>query len=226
MRTDFAGITFYDGQGILVRIDDNFLKTSDLHGQSICVQANSTSASNIVEYYNSIGVAVEIRDFDERTTALKQYDSGACDAYTGDKSSLIAQQTLLSKPEQHMILPDNISREPLGPVVRHGDDNWRDIITWTIQCMINAEALDISQSNVVDMHASDNLMVKYLLGIEGELGQTMGLSNDFCYQIILQVGNFKDIYNRHLGPNTQFNLPRGLNALHSDGGLLYPLPFK
>lgn len=226
MRADYAGVTFYDGQGVLVRISDEFRKMSDLVNKAICVQANSTSASNVHEYFDGLGIPVEILEFEDRITALKQYDEGACDAYTADKSSLIAQQTLMSRPGDHVILLEEISREPLGPLVRHGDPNWKDVVTWTIQCLISAESLNISQENVDTFLESESLIIKHLLGVEGKLGRKLGVSDDFCYQIVKQVGNYKDIYDRHLGPDTFFNLPRGVNALYTDGGQHYPLPFK
>lgn len=226
LASDFATVTFYDGQGIMVRESSGIQKLSDLRNKAICVQEGSTSSANIVDYFENIGITIEVREFSDRIAARGQYEDGACDGYTGDKSSLIAQQILLAEPEAHKILIEDLSREPLGPVVRHGDDNWKDIVTWSIQCTINAEFLGINQDNVDDELASEQLVVRRLLGLEGELGKKIGLPNDFCYQIIRQVGNFADIYARHLGANTPFNLPRGLNGLYVDGGLLYPLPFK
>lgn len=226
LRVNYAGVTFFDGQGVMVRKSSNIRKLSDLRSKAICVQAGSTSASNVIDYYDNIGINVEVQQFDDRVAAFDQYIDDGCDAYTGDKSSLLAQKLLLKEPSKHQILVEDMSREPLGPVVRHEDDNWSDVITWTIQCLINAEALEVTQDNVDAQLDSSNLAIKRLLGIEGELGRKMGLSDDFCYQVIRQVGNYQDIYNRHLGPRTEFNLPRGLNALYSDGGLLYPLPFK
>lgn len=226
LHVNYAGVTFFDGQGVMVRKSSNIRKLSDLRSKAICVQAGSTSAANVIDYYENIGINVEVQQFDDRVAAFGQYKDGGCDAYTGDKSSLLAQKLLLKDPSDHQILVEDMSREPLGPVVRHEDDNWADVVTWTIQCLINAEALEVTQANVDEMLASENLAIKRLLGLEGELGKKMGLSNDFCYQAIRQIGNYEDIYNRHLGPRTEFNLPRGLNALYSDGGLLYPLPFK
>jgi general L-amino acid transport system substrate-binding protein len=225
-RTDYAGVTFYDGQGVLVRRASDIRKVSDLRGKAVCVQAGSTSASNILDHFESLGLTIELRDFQDRVAALKQYDEGGCDGYTGDKSSLIAQLSLLSNPEQHTVLIDDISREPLGPVVRHEDNNWKDIVAWTVQCLINAEALDVTRANVQERREQDSIAIRRLLGKDSNLGEKMGISNDFCYQIINQIGNYKDIYNRHLGPGSPFNLPRGLNALYTDGGILYPMPFK
>ncbi len=226
MRANFAGVTFYDGQGVLVRVADELRKLSDLRGKSICVQSGSTSSDNVLTYFDSLDLNVEIRTFDDRITALKEYSEHACDAYTGDKSSLIAQQSLLSRPSDHMILLKKISREPLGPLVRHNDDNWLDVVRWSVQCMLNGEYLGYSQANIKEKRLLDEEAVNSALGITAGLGQKIGLPNDFCYQIILQVGNYKDVYDRHLGPKTRFDLPRGLNALYSDGGLHYPLPMK
>ena len=226
LGVDFAAVTFYDGQGMMVRVDSDIYKLSDLRDKAICVQANSTSASNVVDYYENVGLTVEVRAFNDRVAAFNEYVAGGCDAYTGDKTSLISQRTLLNVPFAHKILADELSREPLGPVVRHEDDNWKDIVSWSIQCLFNAEALDVSQDNVEEQLESTDLEIQTLLGVDTKLGEILGLPNDFCYQIIRQVGNYEDIYNRHLGPDTDFNLPRGLNALYSDGGLLYPLPFK
>lgn len=225
-RSNYAGVTFYDGQGVLVRRDSNIRKVSDLRGKAVCVQAGSTSAVNIVDHFGNLGLSIELRDFSDRIAALRQYDEGGCDGYTGDKSSLIAQLPLLTSPSEHHVLVDNISREPLGPVVRHADDNWYDIVGWTIQCLFNAEALNVSQDNLQEKQLDESIAIKRLLGIDSKLGEKMGVANDFCYQVIDQVGNYKDIYNRHLGPDSQFNLPRGLNSLYTDGGIIYPMPFK
>lgn len=156
LRVNYAGVTFYDGQGVLVRVKDEIRKMSDLRGKAICVQANSTSASNVVDYFNEIDVPIEVRPFEDRIIALKQYDERAYDGYTGDKSSLIAQQTLLTEPSDHNILLEDISREPLGPMVRHGDDNWQDVVSWTLQCLINAEMLKVSQENVDSFLSSEH----------------------------------------------------------------------
>lgn len=226
MRANYAGVVFFDGQGVLVREADEIRKLSDLHKKSICVQAGSTSARNVEDFYSGVGLEVEIRPFDDRITALKQYGQKSCDAYTGDKSSLLAQRTLLTRPSDHVLLIDEISREPLGPVVRHEDDNWLDVVTWTLQCTLNGEFHNLSKDNIDTRLATEKELTETQLGITSKLGRKIGLPEDFCYQIIKQVGNYQDIYTRHLGPDTAFDLPRGLNALYSDGGLHYPLPMK
>jgi general L-amino acid transport system substrate-binding protein len=226
LRADYAGITFYDGQGVLVRDEDEIRKLSDFQMRTICVQSGSTSSANVLAYFADQGLSVEVREFDDRIAALKQYEQRGCDGYTGDKSSLISQRTLLEDPKEHRILIDQISREPLGPVVRHNDDVWKDVVTWTIQCMLNGEQLGVSADTVKDDLDSDKVAIQRLLGVAGDLGEKLGLQNDFCFQTISQVGNYKDIYERHLGPETDFNLARGLNALDVDGGIHYPLPFQ
>jgi general L-amino acid transport system substrate-binding protein len=226
LRADYAGITFYDGQGVLVRDADEIRKLSDFQSRTICVQSGSTSASNVATYFADQGLSVEVREFDDRIAALKQYEQKGCDGYTGDKSSLISQRTLLAHPNEHRILVDQISREPLGPVVRHNDGVWKDVVTWTIQCMLNGEQLGVSMDTVKENLSSEKVAVQRLLGGDGELGEKLGLQNDFCFQVISQVGNYKDIYERHLGSETDFNLARGLNALDVDGGIHYPLPFQ
>jgi general L-amino acid transport system substrate-binding protein len=133
---------------------------------------------------------------------------------------------LLSQPDDHIILVSDISREPLGPVVRHGDDNWLDVVTWTIQCMLTGEFHGISQENIAALRTSDETTLFDHIGASRQLGRKIGLSDNFCYEVILQVGNYKDVYDRHLGPDTEFNLPRGLNALFHNGGLHYPLPMN
>jgi general L-amino acid transport system substrate-binding protein len=226
MRANYAGVVFYDGQGMLVRKADEIRKLSDLQGKSICVQTASTSAVNVEDYFARVGLPIEIRAFENRITALKQYGQKSCDAYTGDKSSLLAQRTLLPRPDDHTLLIDEISREPLGPVVRHEDDNWLDVVNWTFQCLLNGELYDLSKDNIDLRLNTDRETVERQLGITTKLGKKMGLAEDFCYQIIKQVGNYNDIYTRHLGPDTLFDLPRGQNALYTDGGLHYPLPMK
>lgn len=226
MRANYAGVNFYDGQGVMVRKNDEIRKLSDLRNKSICVQSGSTSKINVIDYFEKLGIPVEIQQFDQRVAALKQYEEEACDAYTGDKTSLLSQRTLLLEPNQHIILHKEISREPLGPLVRHNDDNWQDIVRWTLQCMLNAELLNLSQENIAEHMETDSDYVSDSLGITSKLGRKMGLQDDFCLQIIKQVGNYEDVYNKHLGPETNLDLPRGLNALYVDGGLHYPLPLK
>ncbi len=223
---NFAPTTFYDGQGMLVRKDSGIETLEDLDGGTVCVNAGTTTEKNLADVFRSLGIEYEPVVFAESNDVLKAYDEGRCDAWTTDKSGLIANSQLLSNPEDHQILDVTMSKEPLGPLVRHGDDNWFDIVKWSVFCTVQAEELGITSENVDDMLGSDNPKVLNTLGVEGDLGQAMGLNNDFCYQIIKQVGNYGEIYNRHLGPDTPYNVPRGVNALWTDGGLMYSPPFR
>ncbi len=223
---DFTPVTFYDGQGMMVRKDAGIDTMADLAGGTICVQAGTTTEKNLSDYFSANGIDYTPLVFPDAPTTLDAYDQGSCDGFTTDKSGLVSNQILLSDPSAHKILVEDMSREPLGPLTRHGDNNWNDVASWAVLCTINAEFLDITSENVDSMLGGDDPTVTDLLGETGDLGQNLGLSNDFCYQIIKQVGNYEEIYNRNLGPDTPFDLPRGLNALYTDGGILYPIPFK
>lgn len=223
---DFAPTTFYDGQGMMVRKDSDIESLEDLEGGTVCVQAGTTTEKNLADVFRARDIDFEPVVFPDADTTREAYDTGSCDGFTTDKSGLVSQQTLLSEPEAHVILDETMSKEPLGPLVRHGDDNWFDIVKWTVNCTIQAEELGINSENVDEFLGSDDPVVQNLLGEVGDLGLALGLDNDFCYQVIKQVGNYGQIYNRNLGPDTPFNLPRGLNNLYTEGGLLYSPPFR
>jgi general L-amino acid transport system substrate-binding protein len=223
---NFCPTTFYDGQGMSVRRDSGITTLDDLAGGTVCVNAGTTTEKNLADVFRSRGIDYEPVVFAEALDVLQAYDEGRCDGWTTDKSGLIGNSQLLSNPEDHMILEETMSKEPLGPLVRHGDDNWFDIVKWTVNCTILAEDLGVDSTNVDEMLGSDDPKILNMLGVEGDLGQAMGLNNDFCYQVIKQVGNYEEIYNRHLGPDTVFNVPRGLNSQWTEGGLLYSPPFR
>jgi len=220
---NFAPTTFYDGQGMLVRKDSGITTLEDLEGSTICVNAGTTTEKNLADVFRSRGINYEVVVFAEAAEEREAYDSGRCDAWTTDKSGLVASKSQLTDPEAHMILEETMSKEPLGPLVRHGDDNWFDIVKWTVNCTFQAEELGVTSANVDEMLGSDDPQILNMLGVEGDLGQAMGLNNDFCYQVIKQVGNYAEIYDKNLGP---FDLPRGLNSQWTDGGLLYSPPFR
>lgn len=224
---DFAPTVFYDGQGMMVRADSGIEDLEGLEGGSVCVATGTTTEKNLADVFRQLDIEYEAVVFeDQGDTTRSAFAEGRCDGYTTDTSALVASLVLFDDPTAVTILPVVMSKEPLGPLVRHGDDNWFDIIKWSINCTIQAEELGITQDNVDEMLGSDNPVVLNTLGVEGDLGQAMGLNNDFCYQIIKQVGNFGEIYTRHLGPDTPFNLPRGVNSQWQDGGLLYSPPFR
>ncbi|MCP4426167.1 MAG: amino acid ABC transporter substrate-binding protein [Chloroflexi bacterium] len=223
---NFAPTTFYDGQGMMVRIESGIETLEGLDGGTVCVNAGTTTEKNLADVFRSRGINYEAVVFAEANDVKAAYDEGRCDGWTTDKSALIANGTTLTDPSAHTILGETMSKEPLGPLVRHGDDNWFDIVKWSTNCTILAEDLGVTSGNVDDMLGSDDPRILNLLGVEGDLGQAMGLSNDFCYQIIKQVGNYGEIYDNTLGPDTPFNLSRGTNAQWNDGGILYAPPFR
>jgi general L-amino acid transport system substrate-binding protein len=223
---NFCPTTFYDGQGMIVRRESGITTLEDMDGGTVCVNAGTTTEKNLADVFRSRGIDYEPVVYQDTNDVLQAYDEGRCDGWTTDKSGLIANSQLLSVPEDHMILEETMSKEPLGPLVRHGDDNWFDIVKWTVNCTILAEDLGVDSGNVDEMLGTDDPKILNMLGVEGDLGQAMGLNNDFCYQVIKQVGNYEEIYNRHLGPDTVYDVPRGLNSQWTEGGLLYSPPFR
>jgi general L-amino acid transport system substrate-binding protein len=224
---NFVPTTFYDGQGMMVRKSDGIESLTDLEGASVCVQQGTTTERNLADVMRALGVSVESVVLADAPSSIAAYDEGRCDAYTTDKSALISQLTLLADPEAHVILEETMSKEPLGPLVRHGDDQWFDIVKWVTFGTFQAEELGVTAENVEEMAAtSEDPVIRNLLGVEGDLGQAMDLDNDFMVDVIKQVGNYGEIYDRHLGPGTVFNLARGVNAQWTDGGLIYSPPFR
>ena len=223
---DFAPTTFYDGQGMMVRADRGIDSLEGLEGGTICVQSGTTTEKNLADVYRALGVEFTPVVFDDADATREAYDQGQCDGFTTDKSGLVSQQILLADPAAHIILDATMSKEPLAPAVRHGDDNWFDIVKWSVFCTIAAEEMGIDSTNVDSFLGGEDPVIQNLLGEAGDLGVAMSISNDFCYQIVKQVGNYGEIYDRNLGPDTPFNLPRGLNALYTEGGIQYAPPFR
>ena len=226
LGANFAPTTFYDGQGIMVRKDSGITKLEDLSGASICVASGTTTELNLADQMASRGIEYTPVVFETADEVTGAYLDGRCDAYTTDKSGLVARQSMFDKPEEHMILDETLSKEPLGPVVRHGDDQWFDIVKWMVFATFQAEESGVTSQNVDEMKDSDNPTIRKLLGTEGDMGAKLGLDNAWAYNIIKQVGNYAEIYDRNLGPDTVSNLPRGMNASWVDGGLLYSPPFR
>ena len=223
---NFAPVTFYDGQGMMVRADSGITDLEGLDGGTICVQSGTTTEKNLADVFRARGIDFTPVVFEDADATREAYDQGQCDGFTTDKSGLVSQQILLADPTAHIILDETMSKEPLAPAVRQGDDNWYDIVKWTVFCTINAEELGITSENVDTFLGGEDPVIQNLLGESGDLGLAMSLNADFCYQIIKQVGNYGEIYDRNLGPSTPFNLPRGLNALYTNGGLQYSPPFR
>ena len=224
---NFAGVNYYDGQGFMVRKDLGVTSALELDGASVCTNIGTTTELNLSDYFRANNMSFEPVVFEKADEVVAAYDSGRCDVYTTDQSGLAAQRIKLSDPDAHVILPEIISKEPLGPVVSHGDDRWLDVVKWTLYAMIEAEELGVTSANVDQMRdTTSNPGIKRLLGTEGDTGKSLGLPGDWAYNIVKQVGNYGESYERYVGPNTSLMLERGLNALWKDGGLQYPMPVR
>ena len=226
LGANFAPTTFYDGQGITVRKDSGIKTLEDLQGASICVSSGTTTELNLADQMSANNIEYTPVVFETADETTSAYLDGRCDAYTTDKSGLVARMSMFPHPEDHMILDATLSKEPLGPVVRQGDDQWFDIVKWMVFATFQAEESGITSQNVDEMKGADDPSIKKLLGVEGDMGAKLGLDNDWAYNIIKQVGNYAEIYDRNLGPDTVFKLARGMNSSYKDGGLLYSPPFR
>ena len=227
LGANFVATTFYDGQGIMVPKELGVTKLEDLDGASICVATGTTTELNLADQFHARGLEYTPVVFETADQVFGAYEEGRCDAVTTDKSGLVSRKITLKDPDAHMILDETLSKEPLGPVVRHGDDQWFDIVQWVVFATFTGEEFGITSQNVDEIKAStEDPNVKKFLGLEGEMGQKLGLGDDWAYNIIKMVGNYAEIYDRNLGPGTPFNLPRGLNASWKDGGLLYAPPIR
>jgi general L-amino acid transport system substrate-binding protein len=225
----FGPTTFHDGQSFMVRAADKIASVDDLKGKKICVARGTTSEQNLNDDFAARGIAFEPVLYDDENQLYPAYEAGDCDAVTSDSSQLASKRQTLANPADHVVLGDRISREPLGPAFIEGDEQWRDVVTWTVFATMYAEELRVSQANVEQLKASStDPRVRRLLGLEGDFGTKLGLSNDFGYQIVSKVGNYADIYNRNLGPSTPFALERGPNKAWNlgAGGVLASPPFR
>ncbi|MBD8889943.1 amino acid ABC transporter substrate-binding protein [Roseibium litorale] len=223
---NFAGVNYYDGQGFMVRKDLGVSSALELSGASVCTQTGTTTELNIADYFRSNNMPYEVVAFEKLEEVVKAYDAGRCDVFSNDASGLYATRLTLTNPGDHIVLPEIISKEPLGPVVRHGDDQWFDVVKWTHNAMLNAEELGVNSSNVEEMKSSENPEIKRLLGVEGTFGEMLGLSNDWVVNIVKTVGNYGESFDRNVGPNTPLAISRGLNALWKDGGIQYAPPIR
>ena len=198
----------------------------ELNDAAVCVQQGTTTELNLADYFRANNMTLKTVTFATADEAVKAYDSRRCDAYTTDSSGLYGERLRLADPNAHIVLPEIISKEPLSAAVRQGDDNWEDIVRWTHHAMIDAEELGVSQKNVDDMLKSNAPDVRRLLGVEGQFGQAMGLSNDWAYRIVKAVGNYGESFERNVGQGSPLKIARGLNALWTKGGLQYGLPVR
>lgn len=223
---DFVGIDYYDGQGFMVKKASRITRANQLDGATICTQTGTTTELNLADFFRTQNMRYTVLAFEKNAESLSAYDSGRCDAYTTDATGLYAQRLLLKNPEEHVVLPEIISKEPMAPAVRHGDAQWEDIVRWTLFALINAEELGVTSANVGQMRASPNPEIKRLLGAEGAFGSVLGLSDDWAVHIIRSIGNYGEMYDRNIGPATPLNVPRGVNALWKNGGLMYAPPIR
>ncbi|NEP43341.1 MAG: amino acid ABC transporter substrate-binding protein [Okeania sp. SIO2H7] len=223
---EFAPTTFYDGQGMMVRQDSGIQSLADFQGRSICVETGTTTELNLTDKMRQAGVDFNPVVFQEANAAYAAYAEGRCEGMTSDKSQLIARRSTLPNPNEHVLLDVTMSKEPLGPVTQNNDSGWFDTVKWVTYALIEAEELGITQANVDSMKESSDPSIRRFLGVEGDLGEGLGLSNDFAYRVIKNVGNYGEVYERNLGKGSQFNLDRGQNDLWTRGGLLYSPPFR
>lgn len=222
----FVGTMFYDGQGFMVREADGITSALELSGAAICIESGTTTELNAADYFAANNMEFNTVVFVDQDEVVKAYEDGRCDVYTTDSSALAAERSKFADPAAHIILPEIISKEPLGPVVRQGDDGWFNIARWTYYALLEAEELGVTQANVDEMLGSDNPAIKRLLGVEGDFGTPMGLTPDWAYRIVKHIGNYAETYNKHVGPDTPIGLARGLNALWKDGGIQYAPPIR
>ena len=223
---NFTGVNYYDGQGFMVRKALKVNSALELNGASVCVQQGTTTELNLADYFSANKMQLKSVTFATANEAVKAYDAGRCDAYTTDASALYAERLRVSDPNDHIILPEIISKEPLGPAVRHGDDQWFDIVKWTLFAMMNAEELNISSKNVDEALKSTNPEIKRFVGTEGNFGEQLGLGKDWAMRIVKQVGNYGETFERNVGLGSPLKIERGLNKLWTKGGIQYAPPIR
>jgi general L-amino acid transport system substrate-binding protein len=228
LKFDWVGVNYYDGQGFMVPKALGVTSAKELNGATVCIQTGTTTELNLADFFRANNMTYEPVPVADDKEAQQKYLANACDVYTTDASGLAATRATFEKPADHIILPEIVSKEPLGPLVRHGDNAWGDIVRWTLNAMIIAEEFGITSANVkaAVTDANANPEVKRLLGVEGAYGAMLGLPADWAVQVISQVGNYGEVFDKHLGPNTPIALERGLNALWTQGGILYAPPFR
>ncbi len=222
---NFAGVNYYDGQGFMVRKDLGVKSALELSGAAVCTNTGTTTELNLADYFRANNLEYKVVAFEKSDEVVAAYDSGRCDVYTTDQSGLYAQRIKLKDPDAHMVLPEVISKEPLGPVVRQGDDQWFNLVKWSLFCMVNAEEMDVTSENVAEKMKSTDPGIKRLLGVEGDFGEAMGVDKEWCAHIVAKVGNYGESFARNLGV-APLNIERGLNELWTKGGLQYAPPIR
>lgn len=221
-----TGVNYYDGQGFLIRKSLKVNSALELNDAAVCVQQGTTTELNLTDYFRANRMRLKTVTFATLDEALKAYDTGRCDAFTADASALYSVRLKLAQPDDQVVLPEIISKEPLGPFVRQGDDQWFDIVRWVLFAMLNAEELNITKTNVDEQVKSPNPEIKRLLGSEGNFGEQLGLSKEWAYRIVKLVGNYGEVFERNLGQGSPLKITRGLNALWTKGGIQYGMPIR
>src|SRR5271169_6170481 len=223
---NFTGVTYYDGQGFLVKKSLKVNSALELNSASVCVQTGTTTEQNLADYFKGNNMKYEVIAFGTADETVKAYESGRCDVFTSDVSQLYAERLKLANPADHAVLPDVISKEPLGPMVRHGDDQWFDLVKWTLFAMVDAEELGITQKNADDMAKSDKPELRRVFGIDGNFGESLGVTKDWVSRIIKAVGNYGESFDRNVGAGSKLQIARGLNQLWNKGGIQYAPPIR
>lgn len=222
----FSVVNYYDGQGFMVRKEMNINSALQLSGASVCVNTGTTTELNLADYFKANNMKYELVAFEKSDEVVAAYDAGRCDVYTTDKSGLYAQRLKMKNPDDNIVLPETISQEPLGPAVRQGDLQWFQIIKWTQYAMLEAELYGVTSKNVDDMLKSDNPKIQRLLGVQDDFGKAIGLDKKWAYNIIKDVGNYGEIFDKDVGKDSPLKIERGQNALWTKGGLQYGMPIR
>ena len=226
LGANFTGVTYYDGQGFLVKKSLKVNSALELNSASVCVQTGTTTEQNLADYFKGNNMKYEVIAFATADETIKAYESGRCDVFTSDVSQLYAERLKLANSAEHVVLPEVISKEPLGPMVRHGDDQWFDIVKWTLYAMVGAEELGMTQKNVDEMAKSDKPEVKRAVGTDGNLGEQLGLTKDWMVRIVKATGNYGESFERNVGSGSKLGIARGLNNLWIKGGIQYAPPIR
>ncbi len=223
---NFTGVTYYDGQGFMVRKALKVNSALELNGASVCTQTGTTTELNLADFFRANNMKYEVIAFGTADETVKAYEAGRCDVFTTDVSQLYAEKLKLTVPNDHVILPEVISKEPLGPLVRHGDDQWFDVVKWVNFAMLNAEELGVSSKSIDDALKSNQPEIRRLLGLEGNYGEQLGLTKDWVVRIIKHVGNYGEVFDRNVGAGSKLGISRGLNRLWTKGGIQYAPPIR
>ncbi len=227
LKFEFTGVNYYDGQGFMVPKALGVASATELDGATVCIQTGTTTELNLADFFRSNSMSYEPVPIETGSEAIAQYLAGACDVYTTDASALAANRANFETPSDHMVLPEIISKEPLGPLVRHGDNNWGDIVRWSLNALITAEELGVTSANMAEMAAgTNNPEINRLLGTEGNLGEMLGLDAEWAKRAIMVAGNYGEVFESNIGSETIIGLARGLNSQWIDGGLIYSPPFR